>query len=158
MKAKKMINESTWYWLVATLIFNFLRLSNNFTTDKPSELSFVLKEYNPLLACLSVPFTIYLVVKLIEVFLIRLKPEETVPEGKSVLLWLIKHFHISYRADQLVLKDETLLLVFQFLLCFFGFFIELKWYLIGSIGLFFYLCLYIALSYQAIKTFFRKNL
>lgn len=154
-KVNRMLSETTWYWLVATLIFNFLRLSNDFTTDKPSELSLVLKGYNPLLACLPVAFLIFLVMKLVEFFLIYIKSEETVIKDKSLLSWLIRRFHISYKADQLVLKDETILLVLELLFCIFGFFIELKWYVIGTLGMISYLCLYIILSFQDIKNFFK---
>ena len=156
-KVNRMLDETARYWLIAVCIFNFLCISNNPATDKPSELSFVLKEYNSLLACLSVAFAIFLVLKLIEFYLIHLKSEEIVPKGKSVLSWLIKDFHISYKGNQLVLKNETILLGWQFMFCVFGFFIELKWYVIGNLGMILYLCIYITLSFQDIRNLFIRN-
>jgi hypothetical protein len=50
-KVSKMIEATSRYWLLAFCIFLILRSSNNIVTDKPSELSFVLKEYNPFFAC-----------------------------------------------------------------------------------------------------------
>jgi len=156
-KVNRMLDLALYWWFVAVVVFIFIRYSNSFTTDKPSEISLMLKEYNPLLACLPIAFTIILALKLTEFFLIRLKSGEMIPKDKSVLEWLIEHFQISYKADQLVLKDETILLIWQFMFCVFGFFIELKWYPTGALGIAFYLCIYIALSFRDIKKFL-KNL
>lgn len=155
-KGNRIRGEIVWYYVISLDIFLILRNSINIATDKPSELSLMLKEYNLFLACLPIAFAIILVLKLIEFFLMRFKSGETVLKDKSVLSWLIKYFHISYKTDQLVLKDETILLVWQFMCCIFGFFIELKWYLIGTSGMLFYLCLYITLNFQDIRNNFMK--
>jgi len=155
-KVSKMIGATSRYWLIAFCIFLIFRSSNNIATDRPSELSFVLKEYNPFFACLPVAFVIILLLKLIEFILICIKSGKIRPKDKSVLLFLIKTFNISYISDQVILKNETILLVYQFTFCIIGFFLELKWYIIGTLGMGLYFCLYIILSFRDIKNLFKK--
>ncbi|WP_324822220.1 hypothetical protein [Sinanaerobacter sp. ZZT-01] len=155
-KIQGRLRRLNWFWSISVIIFILLSFSDNLATDRPSELSFVLKEYNPLLACLCVPFVICLVVKLIEFFLIRFKSAAIVPDKKSILSWLIRHFYISYKTEQLVLKEETILLILQTAFCVFGFFMEMKWYLIGAIGMLLYLLLYITLSFEDIKNLLKN--
>lgn len=157
-KVNRMLAETSRYWLIAFCIFMFLRSSNNLATNEPSELSFILKEYNPFLVCLPVAFVILLALKFIEFVLIFLKSGETVLKDKSVLSFLVRMFHINYKADQLVLKDETILLAWQFMFCIFGFFIELKWYFLGVLGMSFYLLFYVTLSFKDIKKFMKSRI
>lgn len=156
-KVSKMIGATSRYWLLAFCIFLILRSSNNIVTVKPSELSFVLKEYNPFFACLPVAFVIILLLKLIEFILICIKSGEIEPKDKSILSFLIKTFHLSYKSDQVILKNETILLIYQFTFCIIGFFLELKWFIIGTLGMGLYCCLYIILSFRDIKDLFLKT-
>jgi len=95
-------------------------------------------------------------VKIVEFFLIRFRSEVIVPDKKSALSWFIRHFYISYKPEQLVLKEETILLILQAAFCIFGFFMEMKWYFMGAIGMFLYLLLYIVLSFDDIKNLLKN--
>ncbi len=106
---------------------------------------------------LCVPFIIFLAIKLIEFFLIQFKFGVNISKDGFVLTWLIKHFQISYKSDQIILKDETILLLLELIFCIFGFFVELKWFVLGILGMFFYFSLYIALSYQDLRNIINRT-
>ncbi len=153
-KVNKMLDGSSRHWFLAVAIYIFLSNWNDPSTDTPSELSYILKDNNSLLACLPVAFYTILIIKLIEFYLVLIRSGRVKPKDKSLLSWLVKRFHISYTPEQVILKDETILLGFQFFFCTFGFFYELKWYLLGAVSLIIYFILYILISYNDIKKFF----
>jgi hypothetical protein len=153
-KVNKILNESSRHWFLAVAIYIFLSNWNDPSTDTPSELSYILKDNNSLLACLPVAFYTILIIKLIEFYLVFIRSGRVIPKDKSLLFWLVKRFHISYTPEQVILKDETILLGFQFFFCTFGFFYELKWYLLGAVSLIIYFILYILMSFNDIKKIF----
>jgi hypothetical protein len=153
-KINKMLDESSRHWFLAVAIYIFLSNWNDPSTDTPSEISYILKDNNSLLACLPVAFYTILIIKLIEFYLVFIRSGRVIPKDKSLLSWLVKRFHISYSPEQVILKNETILLGFQFFFCIFGFFYELKWCLLGAVSLIIYFILYILISFNDIKKLF----
>jgi hypothetical protein len=153
-KINKMLDESSRHWFLAVAIYIFLSNWNDPSTDTPSEISYILKDNNSLLACLPVAFYTILIIKLIEFYLVLIRSGRVIPKDKSLLSWLVKRFHLSHTPEQVILKDETILLGFQFFFCIFGFFYELKCYLLGAVSLIIYFILYILISFNDIKKLF----
>lgn len=151
-KIRKILNEAIWFWFIICQLLNFLRMSINPSSRKIFHIVYDMKEYNIFLAALPVSFIFILIVKLME-FYVQLNLKEAVSENNTIILWFIKHYNISYKKEQVILKDETCLLVVQLMLCFFGVFIGLRWYLTGALCMLFYFFLYIKLSFQDIDVF-----
>ena len=144
-KIRKILNGAFLFWAMAFQLLNIVRMIINPDTNKFSHIFYNMKRYNIFLAAFPVSFIFILVVKLME-FHIQFNLKEVVTENKTIIRWFIKHFNISHKKDQIILKDETYLLVIQLILCIVGFFIGLRWYLVGSLSMIFYFFLYVMMN------------
>jgi len=144
-KIRKILSGAFSFWAMAFQLLNIMRIIINPDTNKFSHIFYNMKRYNIFLAAFPASFIFILVVKLME-FHIQFNLNEVVAENKTIIRWFIKHFNISHKKDQIILKDETCLLVIQLILCIVGFFIGLRWYLVGSLSMLFYFFLYIKMN------------
>lgn len=157
-KINQMLMQVIFYGSMTSLLFNVLKITPNLATDEPSELSYVLKGYNPFLVGAIGAFTITFIVKGIEFYYAILLRGQTVPRKRfAASSCLLGTIPISYRVDQIVLKDEMVLLVLQFIFCILGFVIGVRWYLVGAVGMCLYLILFLTLSFEEMKAFLNSS-
>lgn len=167
-KVKWLLYEATKFYLITVTILSFYGTSSGSSVDEPTQLSIMLNYprllltsspepmyiflnhlfnlvLNLLLFSLPTIYIILLMVKIIEFYSVHIKQGGFILKEHTISSWLVNKLRVSYKIEQIVQRDEIILLVFAMVSSVLGFFYAWRWYLLGFVGIVLYLFLSIAL-------------